>query len=74
MVYFKTKDSKLGIFWRAMEWKMKVPILPFVIVCGNLVYLLVLVCLDEEKSGNPCLLYYSLLSTRMVCSRLIPKV
>jgi hypothetical protein len=26
---------------------------PFGIVCGHLVYFLVLVCLDQEKSGNP---------------------
>jgi hypothetical protein len=26
---------------------------PFGIVCGNLVYFSVLVCLDLEKSGNP---------------------
>jgi hypothetical protein len=24
MVYFKTKNLKLGIFWRALEWKMLV--------------------------------------------------
>jgi hypothetical protein len=26
---------------------------PFGIVCGNLVYFYVLICLDREKSGNP---------------------
>jgi hypothetical protein len=26
---------------------------PFLIVCGNLVYFYGLVCLDQEKSGNP---------------------
>jgi hypothetical protein len=28
---------------------------PFGIVCGHLVYFYVLVCLDQEKSGNPAL-------------------
>jgi hypothetical protein len=59
MVYFKTKNSNLGIFWRALEWKMLVYFKaiwynlwsfgmiygPFSIIGGS----------DKEKSGNPTL-------------------
>jgi hypothetical protein len=46
MVYFKTKKPNMGIFWRALEWKMLVYFRavwynihwPFDIVCGHLVY------------------------------------
>jgi hypothetical protein len=68
MVYFKTKNPNLGLFWRALEWKMLVYFMairyyhlcPFGVVCGRLVYFVVLwyifpvlVCLGDEKSGNP---------------------
>jgi hypothetical protein len=58
-VYFKTKNPNLGVFWIAMEWKMLVyfttiwyNLWPFGVVCGPL-FFSVLVCLDQEKSGNP---------------------
>jgi hypothetical protein len=42
MVYFKTKSPNLGIFWRALEWKMLVYFMaiwynvwPFGVVCGH---------------------------------------
>jgi hypothetical protein len=61
MVYFKTKNPNLGIFWGALEWTMLIYIftaiwydlLPLGIVCGNLVFFPFLVCLDQQKCGNP---------------------
>jgi hypothetical protein len=48
MVYFQTKNSNLGKFWRALQWKMIVylmgfgPILrPFDTFWGHLVYFVV---------------------------------
>jgi hypothetical protein len=53
MVYFHTKNHNLGKFWRPLEWKKLVYFMtienilrPFGMVCP------VLVCLDQEKSGN----------------------
>jgi hypothetical protein len=64
MVYFKTKNPNLGIFRRALKWKI------FGIFYGHLVYFMTIwyniwplwlfgilfpfwyVC-DQEKSGNP---------------------
>jgi hypothetical protein len=57
----------LGIFWKALEWKMSVYFTavwyhfwPFGIMHGRLVQFVsswytfpVLVCLDQEKTGNP---------------------
>jgi hypothetical protein len=66
MVNFKTKNRNLGIFWRALEWKMLVyftvitydHLISYMAV--GMVYCMiiwhsfpVLVCFDQEKSGNP---------------------
>jgi hypothetical protein len=40
MVYFKTKNPNLGIFWRALEWKMWYIIRPFGIIYDHLVYVI----------------------------------
>jgi hypothetical protein len=67
MVCFQTQNPNLGKFWRALEWKMFVYFMtiwnnlrPFDIIYGRLVKFVViwyifpiLVCLDQEKSGNP---------------------
>jgi hypothetical protein len=67
MVYFKTKETNLCIFLRALEWKMFVYFMavrynlcPFGNEYGRLVWFVViwftfsvLVCLGQEKSGNP---------------------
>jgi hypothetical protein len=69
MIYFKTKNTNLGIFWRALEWKMLVyftatwynlwpfgicNVWPFGFSLWSFgIYFLILVCLDREKSGNP---------------------
>jgi hypothetical protein len=34
MVYFKTKNSNLGIFWRVLEWTMYI-LRPFGIIYGR---------------------------------------
>jgi hypothetical protein len=66
MVCFQTKNSNLGKFWRASEWKMLLHFMiiwnilwPFGIMYGSLVEFVViwyifpiLVCLDQEQSGN----------------------
>jgi hypothetical protein len=70
MAYFHSKNPNLGLLWRALEWKILVYfrtiwniLLPFGIFYGILVYFVViwyfsiLVCLDQEKSGNLCLIY-----------------
>jgi hypothetical protein len=57
----QTENSNLGKFWRALEWKMLVHFtaiwynlcLFFGVIYGRLVYIPVLVCLDQELSGNP---------------------
>jgi hypothetical protein len=67
MVCFQTKNPDLGKFWRYLEWKMLVYFMtiwnilsPFGIIVGRLVKFVadwyifpILVCLDQEKSGNP---------------------
>jgi hypothetical protein len=63
MVYFQTKIPDLGKILRALEWKMLSYfmtiwniLLPFGIINGRLAIWCifpVLVCLDQEKSGNP---------------------
>jgi hypothetical protein len=67
MVYFQTKYPNLGRFWRALEWEMLMHFMtiwntlrPFDIIRGSLVQFVaiwyifpILVCLDQEKSGNP---------------------
>jgi hypothetical protein len=66
IVYFNTQNTNLGIFWRAFEWEMLVYYMtvwnilmrfgiffPFGLVCGHLVHFPALVCLNQEKSGNP---------------------
>jgi hypothetical protein len=62
MVYFKTQNPNLGIFWRALEWKMLVCFItiwnilqPFGKIYGHLVYFPVSVCLGREKHGIPAL-------------------
>jgi hypothetical protein len=58
-MYFQTKNPNLGKIWRALEWKMLsyfitiwYKLWPFGVVCSHFVYFPVLVCLDQEKSGN----------------------
>jgi hypothetical protein len=67
MVYFRTENPNLGTFWRAMEWKMFCILWSFGIFYGHFVSFIVvwyilrkfgiffhnLVCLNDEKSGNP---------------------
>jgi hypothetical protein len=67
MVYFQTKNPKLGKFWRVLQWKILVYFtdnrsifLPldifygrFGIFCGNLVSFPRFGKLYQEKSGNP---------------------
>jgi hypothetical protein len=66
MFYFHTKNPDLGIFWRALECKLLVYFMTILILNGCLEYYKpiwyslwsfgffpVLVCLDQEKSGNP---------------------
>jgi hypothetical protein len=63
-----SKNPNLGIFWRVLQRNMLLCIFydhldyftviwynlwPFGIVCGLLVFFPRLVCLDQEKSGNP---------------------
>jgi hypothetical protein len=69
MLYFQTKNSNLGSFWRALQFKMLVYIKdiysllrPFDIFYAHLVYfvliLYIFLCvgkLYQEKSGNPFL-------------------
>jgi hypothetical protein len=45
----------VGIFYDHLDKFMAIwyNLWPFGIVCGHLLYYLVLVCLDQEKSGNP---------------------
>jgi hypothetical protein len=38
MVYFQTKNSNLGKYWRALEWKRLVYSMPFGIDYGRRVY------------------------------------
>jgi hypothetical protein len=66
MVCFQTKNLNLGKFWRVLGWKMLLYFIiiwnilgPFDIMYGSLVEFVViwyifhiLVCLDQEKSGN----------------------
>jgi hypothetical protein len=65
MEYIENNNSNLGVFWRALEWKMLVYFLPFETVyghliyfmdlyihgtiCGNLVFLPVLVCCTKQN-------------------------
>jgi hypothetical protein len=67
MVCFQTKNPNFGQIWMALEWKMLLYFMtiwnilrPFGIIYGILVQfvvvwyiLFVLVCLDQDKSGNP---------------------
>jgi hypothetical protein len=67
MVYFQTKNPNVGKIWRALEWKMLQYFMtiwnilhPFGIMYGLWEWFVViwyifyiLVCLDQEKSGNP---------------------
>jgi hypothetical protein len=64
---FQTPNRNLGKFWKALEWKKLVHFMaiwnilrPFGIIYGCLLLSVViwyifpnLVCLDQEKSGNP---------------------
>jgi hypothetical protein len=66
-VCFQTKNTNLGKFWRAMQWKMLVYFMaiwyilwPFGIFCVHFVYFMVIWyifprfgTLYQEKSGNP---------------------
>jgi hypothetical protein len=66
MVCFQTRNPilvKFGVTWNRkccnILWLLEYftafwyNLQPFGIVCGHLVYFSVLVCLDQEKSGNP---------------------
>jgi hypothetical protein len=67
MVYFQTKNPNLGKIWTAVEWKKLLYFMTvwnifrsFGIIYSRLEYFVVmwyifpvLVCLDQEKSGNP---------------------
>jgi hypothetical protein len=67
MAYFQTKNPTLGKFRKALEWNVFENFMtiwnilePFGITYGSLVQFVViwyifpiLVCLDQEKSGNP---------------------
>jgi hypothetical protein len=68
MVGFQTKNHpNLGKYWRAFEWEILVYFMtiwnilwPFGLIYGRLVLFVVicyifpnLVCLDQDKSGNP---------------------
>jgi ABC-type Fe3+-siderophore transport system permease subunit len=53
MVYFQTKNSNLGIFWKAF-YSHLVYFLVIWKFCGSLVsFLIVLVCCTKKKSVNP---------------------
>jgi hypothetical protein len=47
--------ANVGIFYDHLEYFMTIwyNLWPFGIVCGHLLYFPALVCLDQEKSGNP---------------------
>jgi hypothetical protein len=62
MVCFQTKNPNLGKFWRALEWKV---LLYFMIIWNILlpfgmmyslwsfgIFFPILVCLDQDESGN----------------------
>jgi hypothetical protein len=69
MIYFQTNNYNLGKFWRALQWKMLVYFMDiwsillyiiwytlwqFGIFYGYWFYIIpVLVCCNQEKSGNP---------------------
>jgi hypothetical protein len=69
MVYFHTKNPNLGIFWRAKEWNLLVY---FLIIWYSLwsfgIFSPFLVCLDQEKSGNPGKKLFCL-SLGIICSK-----
>jgi hypothetical protein len=47
--------ENIAMFYEHLEYFAAIwyNLQPFGIVCGHLVYFSVLVCLDQEKSGNP---------------------
>jgi hypothetical protein len=64
MVYFQTKNpiwralcrmEYVCIFYDHLEYFMAIwyNLWPFGMVCGDMVYFPILVCLDQDKSGNP---------------------
>jgi hypothetical protein len=68
MVYFQTKNPNLGKFWRALDWKMMIffmaiwNILQTFLICydrlAHFVFIWyifpgLVLCMYEEKSGNP---------------------
>jgi hypothetical protein len=77
-VYFQTKNPNLGKIWRAFKWK----VLSYFITIWNILLPLgipnlwpflvilyifpVLVCLDQEKSGNPDCLQDSFCQEKLV--------
>jgi hypothetical protein len=68
MVYFKTKNPNLGTFWRVLQWKMLVYLMPlgqfschlmiycmnFGIICGNLGYFPPFWYTVPRKIWQPC--------------------
>jgi hypothetical protein len=53
MKYFNTKNAILGIFWRALEWKMLIYFMAIGRFNGHLVHFPHFGILYQEKYGNP---------------------
>jgi hypothetical protein len=54
MVYFHTKKSQLGYFWRALEWKMLLYFMAIWYFChlGSIVFPILVPC-TKKNLGNP---------------------
>jgi hypothetical protein len=52
-IYFQTKITNLGKFWRVLQWKTLVYFVAICYIYGHLVYFYRFGMLYLEKSGNP---------------------
>jgi hypothetical protein len=48
--------ENVGVFYDRLEYSVAIcyNLWPYGIDCGHLIFFTVLVCFDQEKSGNPC--------------------
>jgi hypothetical protein len=86
MVYLQTKIANLGIFWRALDWKMLIYLIAiwnilrtFEIFCDHLVHFVLIWhifsgfgTMNQEKYGNPCFGHVS--SSRLSSLRRFQKI
>jgi hypothetical protein len=79
MVYFQTKNTNLGKFWRALWWQILVHLMPiwyilwpFGIFCGHLVYFSpVLVCCSKKNPATLIWMHFLLFWMPEKCSQLM---